>query len=361
MSKKAIFRYHVIQNYREGKTLRKEAALLLGVSERHITRLCAKVRTKGAYGLVHGNTGRAPKNKYDEKLKQTILDLKKSIYPDFNVSHSLEKIVKDHNLKVSYSTFRSWCKLNGLSVGRRKRRSKRRVVRERMRSEGLLLQMDGSHHAWNGRDKWCLIAAIDDATSDIPYAEFFKTETTEGCMKVLRKIIELKGIPGIIYTDQAGWSTGGKRDNFSQFVRACEELGIRVIATSSPEAKGRIERAWRTIQGRLIPELRLNNIKSMTASNEYLQQVFLKNYWKQQNTVLAVNEVNQYRAVPSDLNLDTVFCLKYIRKISRSQTIHFNHRTYRIENTELGDLKGKEVVVLNRHFLSFLQINHSKH
>lgn len=116
--------------------------------------------------------------------------------------------------------------------GRRWKKSKRIVLRERMSSEGLLLQMDGSHHAWNGKDKWCLIAAIDDATSDIPYAEFFKTETTHGCMKVLRKIIELRGVPRIIYTDQAGWSTGGKRNSFSQFVRACEELGIRVIATS---------------------------------------------------------------------------------------------------------------------------------
>ena len=98
-----------------------------------------------------------------------------------------------------------------------------------MPQEGLLLQMDGSHHKFNGKDNWVLISCIDDATSEVPYAEFFKGETTLGCMKVLREIIKLKGVPKAIYTDKAGWSGGQKRTEFSQFQRACEKLGIQLI------------------------------------------------------------------------------------------------------------------------------------
>ena len=116
-------------------------------------------------------------------------------------------------------------------------------MRERMANEGLLLQMDGSPHCWNGKDQWCLIAAIDDATSKIPAAQFFPTETTWGCMAVQRTIIERFGVPEALYVDGAGWAGGGpKRQFFSQFVRAAEELGIRVIFATSAQAKGRIAR-----------------------------------------------------------------------------------------------------------------------
>jgi hypothetical protein len=215
-----------------------------------------------------------------------------------------------------------------------------------MACEGLLLQMDGSHHRWNGKDEWCLIAMIDDATSEIPAGRFFEGETTLGCMKVLRAVIEAKGVPHMIYTDQAGWAGGGeKRRGFSQFVRACEELGIRVITTSSPESKGRIERAWCTTQDRLVPELRLAGITSMLDANRYLEQVYLPKYWHIRNTVKPRDETSKYRLLAPYENLDEIFCIKHTRQIHSDHTVHFENQIYKVTDRQYGSLKKKDIVI----------------
>ena len=267
-------------------------------------------------------------------------------YPDFNIAHCYDILTAKHGLAVSYSTYKSWCRCAGIKRGKTRRPDKKRLYRERLANEGLMLQMDGSHHRWNGRDKWCLIGLIDDATSDIPAARFFESETTWACMHALRLLIERKGIPEIIYTDEAGWAGGSeKRRHFSQFVRACDELGIRVITTPSAESKGRIERAWRTIQGRLVPELRLHDIKSMTDANRYLDQVFLPEYWRVKNTVIPRNEVARYRALRPDHLLDQILCMKYERIVRKDHTVSYDNRTYRIQGPNFGSLAGKAVTV----------------
>ena len=279
MSKNDQVCLRVLEDFRFGKISRREAALLLGWSERAVTRRVAKIRAVGITGIKHGNCHRVAINRTEASKRDQMLALAKNVYFDFNMTHCLEMLKERHSLVTSYATFHGWCREAGIGKIKRRRTSKARVYRERMSCEGLLMQMDGSHHAWNGTDKWCLIAMIDDATSEIPAAKFFPTETTLGCMKVLRSVIEAKGVPQMIYTDEAGWAGGGaKRHGFSQFVRACEELGIRVITTSSAESKGRIERAWRTTQGRLVPELRLNGITTMLDANRYLDQVYLPGY-----------------------------------------------------------------------------------
>jgi hypothetical protein len=214
-----------------------------------------------------------------------------------------------------------------------------------MASEGLLLQMDGSQHKWNGKDEWCLIGLIDDATSEMPAARFFPGETTFGCMAVLRAVIEAKGVPQMIYTDCAGWAGGStKRAQFSHFTRACEELGIRVLTTSSPQSKGRIERAWRTMQDRLIPELRVAGITNMLDANRYLDQVFLPKYWQERNTI-AARDGSRYRELAAHENLDEIFCLKSRRRVRNDQTVSYEGRLYRLPDRQYGTLSGKEVVI----------------
>jgi hypothetical protein len=215
-----------------------------------------------------------------------------------------------------------------------------------MACEGLLLQMDGSHHRWNGKDEWCLIAMIDDATSEIPSARFFEGETTLACMSVLRSVIEAKGVPQMIYTDQAGWAGGGeKRRGFSQFVRACEELGIRVITTSSPESKGRIERAWKTTQDRLIPELRLAGVTSMRDANRYVEQVYLPKYWQLRNTVSARESESRYRALQPHENLNDIFCIKFDRQVRHDHTVQFDNHLYKITDRQYGSLSKKMITI----------------
>jgi hypothetical protein len=205
--------------------------------------------------------------------------------------------------------------------------------------------MDGSPHRYNGKDNWCLIAAIDDATSDIPYAEFFLSEDTINCMTVLQKIVETKGIPYAIYVDRAGCLGGGKRSNFNQFRRACKELNIRIIFASSPEAKGRIERTWDTIQDRIIPEMRLRQIHSLSAANNYLQSQFIPNYWTPNNTVVPQSLESRYSPVPPHVNLREIFCIKDYRSVNRDHTLSWDGKLYQLDSPLKYSIRGQKIEI----------------
>lgn len=347
LSKKEIITLRIIEDYRAGKLTRKQASLKLGVCEKTIQRKARKIREKGIEGIKHGNTGRIPSNKKSEAIKDKYLRLYKEKYFDFNYLHALEMIQLHQELNIaSYSTFRKWCRSVGLGKVKKRRSSKARIARERMASEGLMLQLDGSPHKWNGRDTWSLISLIDDATSDIPYAEFHPGETTWACMEVMRKAIERKGIPEFILTDEAGWSTSPakKRSHFSQFVRACNELDIKVITTPSPESKGRVERQFRTNQDRIIPELRLYGIKSIADANRYLVQCYLPE-WANKRKVEAKSQETRYRPLKAGIDLKEVFCLKYDRIVNKDHTVNFGATRYKIRPGKFLNLSRKGIKV----------------
>lgn len=183
MSSDESIRYQVITKFLNGILNREESARLLQVSQRTVSRIASKVKNRGIFGVKHGNLGKSPANRLPEDLKQTVIDLLRTKYFDFNVKHFHEVLVSEFNIPVSYRTLWSWCKEMKLVKNPRIKRRRKREYRHRMPQEGLLLQMDGCHHKFNGKDEWCLIAAIDDATSEIPYAEFFEGETTQACLK----------------------------------------------------------------------------------------------------------------------------------------------------------------------------------
>lgn len=328
MSKQGQMVYRIVSEFLGGKLYRREAAELLEVRERSVTRMARRIEAKGMFAMVHGNRGKRPWNKKLEESKKTVMELVEREYFDFNMTHCLEKLKENHGLEIKYETFRRWCHEKKMVKRQKRRKAVARYRRSRMQSEGLLLQMDGSPHRYNGVDEWTLIAAIDDATSDIPYGEFFLSEDTINCMTVLQRIIEKKGLPYALYVDEAGWLAGGKRVHFTQFKRACDELGIKVIVATSAEAKGRIERAWDTVQDRLIPEMRLRKIRRMTAANDYLQNQFLANYWKNENTVLAKSNDSRYTALHPSIDLKEVLCLKEYRTVKRDHTLSWNGVTY---------------------------------
>jgi hypothetical protein len=324
------FEHQVISDFLSGKMTRVQAAEMLDVRERTISRKARMVEKRGLASLVHGNRERTPANKITLKIKSEIMTLVMGRYYDFNMTHCLEVLKGNHNLEVGYETFRRWCHEKRFVKRKHKRRPKMRKYRDRMSCEGLLLQFDGSPHRWNGKDEWCLIAAIDDATSKIPYGEFFLSEDTLSCMTVMQKIIEQNGLPYSIYVDKAGWFGGCKRQLFSQFKRACEELNINIIFANSPQAKGRIERAWNTIQDRLIPEMRIRNIKRMPAANDFLQTQFLPNYWALNNTVVPRSLEIKYRKVPEGIDLKEIFCLKEYRTVNANHTVSWQAGHYKV-------------------------------
>jgi transposase len=345
MSKNEQFTHQVISDFLSAKITRRQASELLQVRERTVSRMARRIEAKGLLGAIHGNRGRQAANRIEERFRTEVMALVEKRYFDFNMVHALEILKAEHGIKVAYTTFRRWCHAKHLVKRHHKRRPTARHKRIRMPNEGLLLQFDGSHHRWNGQNEWCLIGAIDDATSDIPHAEFFLSEDSLNCMAVMQRIIEAKGIPYAVYVDRAGWFGGGKRQNFAQFKRACEELSIRVIFANSAEAKGRIERTWGTIQDRLVPEMRLRKIRNIPSANDYLHNQFLPNYWKTNNTVRAHSLETRYRALPRGVKLNEIFCLKEFRSVRGDHTISWENELHRVESPLKYSIQGQQIEI----------------
>jgi transposase len=310
---------------------RSDGIKLLGVSQRTLERYLRDFNKEGITFVSHGNRKRPPVNKTAEDLKETIQTLVQEKYFDFNMLHCLEKIREELGVEIKRETFRKWCHEIKAVKRSKRRRTYPRYRRERMSQAGLMLLMDGSHHRWFADVECCLNAAIDDATGEVPYAEFSYGETTWACLKVLRKIVEKKGIFRILYVDKAGVYGGIKRQGFSQVQRALNELGTQVIFAHSPEAKGRIERLWDTLQDRLIPEMRLKGIKSMDAANDYLQNTFLPHQYHPRFVVQAHNPQSAYIPVHPSHDLSSIFLLKEHRQVARDHTISLAGEKYLID------------------------------
>lgn len=353
MSKKGQVTFDTVSEFLRGELSRMEAATLLQASERTISRIARRIEKNGIMGVVHGNRGRAPVNKSPDLLKGSVMKLMCERYFDFNLTHARQMLNKEHGLSIPYESLRRWCHEKGLVKRSKRRQPRARYRRVRMPNEGLLLQLDGSPHRYNGKDEWCLIGAIDDASSDFVYGEFFHSEDTLSCLRVLQRIIELKGIPHALYVDQAGCLGGSKRAHFSHFLRACEILGIRLIKASSAEAKGRIERAWGTIQDRLPPELRLRNIRSMPAANYYLQTQFLPNYWRTELTVPPRSLESRYRELPKDTDLREILCMKEFRSVKRDHTLSWQGQTYSLESPLRHSIWGQKIEIRTYQDLSW--------
>ena len=331
MDSKAQLTVDIIAKVAEGKIDIVNAAKLLNKSRRTIERYLRKYQKVGIQFVVHKNSGKSPVNKISDDVKRAVQALIKEKYFDVNLAHLQELLKDNEQTHVKRETLRRWAHEIHHVKRAKRRRSQVRKRRERMESPGLLLQMDGSPHRWFGDKKSCLIAIIDDATSEI-HAEFFESETTLGCLKVLRDYIAKKGVFKALYVDKAGIFGGPKRCNFSQVQRACTELDIQIIFANSPQGKGRIERSFDTFQDRLVPELRLNDIQDMDSANRYLQDVFIPSFWRDQIEVMSRNEDSEFTPVPSHINLDDVCVVKDYRKIRSDHTFSYGNKFYLIES-----------------------------
>lgn len=331
MDSKKCLTADIISKVCAGKISINNAAKLLNYSRRTIERYLNEYRKIGIQFVMHGNTGRAPANKTSDNVKLKVQSLIKAKYYDVNLQHLAELLSLNEGIHIKRETLRTWAHDIHHVKRAKRRRSQIRKKRERMTSAGLLLQMDGSSHRWFGDKKSCLIAIIDDATSEV-YAEFFQSETTQGCLKVMRDCIEKKGIFKTLYVDKAGIFGGPKRCNFSQMQRACEELGIEIIFANSPQGKGRIERSFDTFQDRLIPELRLQNVNDMQSANRYLKEVFIPNFWQKTIVVNAKNIASEFMPMPEYLNVDNICVQKEYRKIRNDHTFSYNNKFYLIQS-----------------------------
>ena len=250
MSQKELRRLHFVRNALGKIMTQREAAEEAGVSEREIRRLVKRVREEGDSGLIHKSRGRPSNHAIDLKIKTRALRLFKTKYPDFGPTLAAEKLFERDKIKLNDETLRLWLIETGIPYKQRRKRP-HRAWRERKERMGDMAQTDGSHHDWfEGRAPECvLMGYIDDATGR-PFARFETYEGTLPAMRALKGYIKQRGIPSSLYLDKHMIYRAPRKQTveeelagthaMSQFERACEELGIRVIHANSPQAKGRI-------------------------------------------------------------------------------------------------------------------------
>ena len=273
-------RYEVISKAKRRKLTTGEAGRLLSLSERQVRRIKARIEKKGLQGVVHGNKGRAPVNKTPDKVKEKVVKLLEGKYQGLNTLHFQEKL-EEEGIQLGRESIRKIYIERG--IARRKHKRRRRFsLRERMPQAGLMVQMDSSLHDWlSTGEETTLIACIDDATNEVPYASLFPSDTTSHNMQVLKKVVERKGVFKSLYVDKAPHFTttrkGGthlvvRTENFSdtQVERALGELGISMINAHTPQAKGRVERLFQLLQDRFLKELKLKRITKIEEANKFL-------------------------------------------------------------------------------------------
>ena len=345
MDSKAQLTVDIIAKVVEGRITIANAAKLLSKSRRTIERYVKQYQQVGIQFAVHGNSGKAPPNKTPVSIKKAVQKLIQEKYYDLNLLHLAEQLATNENIVIKRETLRSWAHDIHHVKRAKRRRSNVRKRRERMEAPGLMMQMDGSPHRWFGDKKHCLIAMIDDATSEV-YAEFFPSETTVGCLKVMRECIETKGVFKTLYVDRAGIFGGPKRCNFSQMQRACEELGIEIIFANSPQGKGRIERAFDTFQDRLVPELRLNNINDIAAANAYLKHIFIPQFWQSKVQVKS-KQAPEFTPLSKHINLDDICVIKDHRKIRNDHTFSYGNKFYLIDSPLKHSIANQKIEIRN--------------
>lgn len=335
-------RLHVIRKVMEGTVTQRDAAGLISLTERQIRRIVKRIREEGDEGIRHKSRGRPSKRKLP--FKERIVELYRERYPDFGPTLFTEKLQEREGITVSRETVRIWLIQEGEWKKHRKRKAHRQW-RERKDHFGEMLQMDGSHHDWfEGRGPRCvLMAYIDDATGRV-YARFYDYEGTIPAMDSFKKYIAKYGIPLSVYLDKhTTYKSWARKDEFqeaepvSQFGRALQELGVKMLYAHSPQAKGRIERLFNTFQDRVVKEMRLKGVSTIGEANRFLAS-YLPVYNRRFSVTPKKNE-NLHRTVT--VELDTILCIKTERTLKNDHTIQYNGKLYQIDD----GIRAKRVVV----------------
>lgn len=333
MSGKEARRLQLLGLVTEGKLTLVSAAEKLGLSYRQAKRVKRRLVRDGPRGLVHGNRGRPPANRVAPEVAERIVELARERYALFNDSHFTEVLASEHGIRVGRETVRSLLRRAGL-VPKRKRKPRRHHRRRpRKLQEGLMMLWDGSPHAWFGKQHppCCLMAAMDDATSRVLALRFVTQESGAGYLWLLNRVVRLLGIPQSIYQDRHGalcrnddwWSLeeqlAGRRDP-TQVGAVLETLGIQPIRALTPQAKGRIERLFNTLQDRLVAELDLLGIHTIPEANRFVNNGFLGRF-NQRFAVPAQRTERAYAAVPAQLDLARAISFGYRATVRNDNTV----------------------------------------
>lgn len=340
MSGKELGRASVIGQAISRLITQKKAAEAIGLSYRQTKRLVARVREEGEKGIIHRLRGKPGNRKIAERTRARVIRLCREKYWDFGPTFASEKLQEREGLRVNRETLRLWLGGEGKWAWQRKGR-KHRKWRERKEYFGEMVQMDGSHHDWlEGRGPGLVFMGyIDDATGTA-FGRFYDAEGSIPAMDSFMRYTKKYGLPQSVYLDRHTIYKSPKEQTIeeqlrnekplSQFERAMKELGVRVIHALSPQAKGRIERAFRTLQDRLIKEMRLAGIKTQEGANQ-----FLEGYLPEHNrrfSVPAVKGGDLHRKAPGKEELRKILCLRAERTLRNDATIRYRNKFYQLQD-----------------------------
>lgn len=360
LSDKEIRRSRVLEEVQRGTFTLKEATVILGVSYRQAKRLRRKYAKDGIGGLAHGNRGRRAHNALDSTLKAQILSLDEEKYRKFNDTHFAEMLLSHEEIPVSREAVRKLRRQAGRGPKRKRRPPKYRSRRPPKEHMGAMVQWDGSPHPWFGLDQptCCLLTAIDDATGRLLGALFVPSECAEGYLRLLDIVLRDYGAPLAIYHDRhtifvrsdTYWSIEEELQGVqypTNVGRALGELGIVSIPANSPQAKGRVERGFGTLQDRLVAELAFEGLTDMHAANQWLRDSFIPRFNKRFGRKPAQKE-SAFRKV-SAKNRYNLVCFAYEVTISNDNCVRLGGLSIDIPQPRSGRSYAKKEVLVRQH------------
>ena len=362
LKQKDLKRATLIEACIKGQCTVKQVAIALGISERRVKQIKKEVKENGVKSIQHGNRGRKPKNTISDETRRKILELRSSYeYEISNFKHFQELLKERENIDISYSALYNILRKAGIKSPKKHRKSKLHHRRKRKECEGMMLQADGTPYDWFGNgEKYSLHGFIDDATGKITGLYMCKNECLLGYLEVLRQTLENYGIPISLYPDKYSVffppkkvndhitieeQLNGREKGITQFGRIVEELNIEMFPASSPQAKGRIERLWETLQSRLVTEFRINKIKNIDEANEFLKEYILK--YNSKFSVEPISKTNMFLKLPKRYDLDELLCVRFERTIDNAGVFSINNSKFQILDKSLPP-KTKVQIYISR-------------
>lgn len=350
LKQKDLKRATLIEACIKGQCTVKQVATALGLSERRVKQIKKEVKENGVKSIQHGNRGRKPKNTISEETRKRILELRSSYeYEISNFKHFQELLKERENIDISYSALYNILRNAGIKSPKKHHKTKLHHRRKRKECEGMMLQADGTPFDWFGDgQKYSLHGFVDDATGKITGLYMCKNECLLGYLEVLRQTLENYGIPISLYPDKYSVffppkkvndhitieeQLHGREKGITQFGRIVEELGIEMFPASSPQAKGRIERLWETLQSRLTTEFRINNIKTIDEANTFLTTYIEK--YNAKFSIEASSKKSVFLKLPKRYNIDELLSVRFDRTIDNAGVFSINNRKFQIMDKSL--------------------------
>lgn len=361
MSQKEAQRLAVLREVVSGSKRVKQAAVALGVSERQIKRLTRRLRTEGSEGVISGKRGAVSNRRIAQEVRDHYAGLVRQHYGDFGPTLACEYLQRDHGFAHSVETLRGWMAAAQLWKPKRRRQARVHSPRARRASRGELVQIDGSHHDWfEGRaPRCCLIAFIDDATGEVLAARFFSGETTQGYLALLREHASGHGLPAAYYSDRAGiFTKHDERDGKpTQFARALLQLDIESICANTPQAKGRIERLFQTLQDRMVKAMRLQGISGAEMANGWLADYLAEH--NRRFAVTAAGNADAHRPwLGTPEALARICALHHQRHLSNQLSCQFQGDIIQLERGQPQAPRGRTVIDIVQYADAGIEVLH---